>query len=380
MPDWRVSERRSLRLRDAGAFAVAAALTASACQTPEDPVSTIGPGGSTATTAQFETAPSEPEAPPEPVVATGETQPPTLAERVGELCTTLDIAGFETRADAMEQFEAVAESRGETDAAAIELEQACAAPAELLREAVALRERRDRLDATDDPVSFSGFRCAGGDYRFVVKNDFAHPVGVHVALRLLDPSDEMLGTSDYPIVVWELEPGAEQGITGTYTDPEVDSFRCNLLARTFVAGENADAAIPSRVEADLTGDDPNEWFGVLLGREVDAVGSGDIDAASLTEDLRSTFYDDVMDLNLGDAPVDRVPSSVTICSATVDRPDDDHVSFVYFVTYPSSTGEEGLLRHGIFRRGSDGQWRWLSAAHTFDSPDFYGCGRPGPQE
>lgn len=378
MPARRVCQRVPLHRRGAGAVAVATAIVLSACQAPDEPTSASRQEAATTTTLPPDTTRIEPEAPAVSSLPT--TAPPmTLADRVNALCTTLTDSGFETRADAMDRFEAVATSLGEAEAAAIELEQACAEPAGVLREAVALRERRDRLDATDDPVSFSGFRCSGGDYRFVVKNDFMHPVGVHIALRLLGPADEMLGTSDYPIVIWEIEPGAQQGITGTYTVPEVDSFRCNLLARTFVAGADGDAAIPDITDPELTGDDPSGWFGVLLGREVDAIGTGDPDAAALTEDLRSTFYDEVMELNVGDAPIDRIPTSVTICNGTVDRPGDDRVSFVYFVTYPTDDGEEGFLRHGLFRRGSDGQWRWLSAAHSFDSPDFYGCGRPGPQ-
>ncbi|NNE10792.1 MAG: hypothetical protein HKN41_00940 [Ilumatobacter sp.] len=351
-------------------------------EVPSTPASTLD---TTATSPTGSTAADPTATGASPPVATIEASPSTtiepvaLPDRVAALCETLTSAGLETRAAAVDEFESVAAEMGEGEQAAEQLEAACGAAASRARDAIALLDRRDQLDATDDPVSLTGFRCADGEYRFVAENNVDHPIGVHVALRLFSPSDDLLGTADYPIVIWELEPDARQGITGTYTDPGIDGLRCNLLARVFVAGGDGDAAIPGSADPELTGDDPNDWFGVLLGREVDAVGSGDPDAASLTEDIRSTFYDDVMELNLGDAPVDRVPTSVTICNGTVDRPDDDHVSFVYFVTYPAGGGDEGFLRHGLFRRGSDGQWRWLSAAHSFDSPDFYGCGRPGPQ-
>lgn len=356
-----------------------AVLVAAGCSGDNDTATPRPPStrGSVSTMVADEPDRVEPETEPSATATGGSV---SWRDRIDETCATLRSEGFETRKLAVQDVEQLAGD--EAPDARASLQVACADALDRLTDAIDLEARRDRLDRGDAPVSISDLRCADGTYQFVATNETDHPIGVHGGFRIfVGDDDEPVSSADYPIVIWELGAGESQGITGEFHEPDTDEgYRCNLTARAFdAADDDADAAIPGVVDESLTGDEPEDWFGALLGREVDGVGSGDIDAAAETEDLRSTFYDNVLDANLGSDPVDRVPTSVKICRATVDRPDADRVSFVYYVTYPTADGgEEGLLRHGLFRRGADGQWRWLSAAQYFDSPDFWSCGRPGP--
>ena len=83
--------------------------------------------------------------------------------------------------------------------------------------------------------------------------------------------------------------------------------------------------------------------------------------------------------------------SITVCDMGQSSPDADHLSFVYFAAYPERTVETddgseieppySQLRHALFRRGADGQWRWLSAVAKFNSSRYYeSCGTPSDMQ
>lgn len=349
-----------------------------ACTTSPDPQVTLDRTDPSTTTATVITVTPGTTASEAGAEVTGGTT--GWRDRISDTCAVLRTEGYETRKAALLELERAAGDDAATARDAVRDE--CSAAAARLADAVEVEARRDELDRGEAPVEISGLQCADGTYQFVATNRVDHPIGVHAGFRIFVGDGEVpVSSADYPIVIWRLEPGQRQGITGDFTVPDTDDgYRCNVTARVFDAtDDDADAGLPGVTDAALTGDEPENWFGALLGREVDGVGSGDVDAAAVTEDLRSTFYDNVLAANTGDEPADRIPTSVTICRDSVARPDVDHLSFVYFVTYPTGDGgEEGLLRHGLFRRGSDDQWRWLSAAQYFDSPDFWSCGKPGP--
>ena len=288
------------------------------------------------------------------------------ASTVDDVCETLGTDGFESRVDAFSRFVA-AEDDGRSS-----IEAACGEDLVRLDDARAIRSAANALDERDDPIEITGLRCSSGDYSFIAENTSDVPVGVHVAFRVFaDDDEEPTSSANYPIVIWSLEPGGQQGITGDFDEPDTDSYRCNLNARVFLSDTSpAGAGIPDVTNDARTGDDPTQWIGALLEAETLAVGSGDIDAAADTEDLRSVFYDDVFDATQASEPASRVPTAIRICSATVDQPDPDRMSLVYFITYSDG---ESFFRHGLFRRGADGQWRWLSAAHYFQSDDFADC-------
>lgn len=380
----RSSIRRGVAALSLGAVLVGACTSNS----PESSSPSEGSRDSSPPTTQAEGDESVPtsEAPSATDVATTETMTPiddepTASEpvdtepvdtsplTVDDVCETLSIGGFESRVDAVARFIAA------NDDGRANIETACGDDLTRLHDARAIRSAANALDERDDPIEITGLRCSNGDYSFIAENTSAVAVGVHVAFSIFaDDDDDPTSSANYPIVIWMLEPGGKQGITGDFDEPDADTYRCNLSARVFVADTSAaGAGLPGVVDPGRTGDDPTEWIGALLEAETLAIGSGDIDAAASTEDLRSVFYDDVFDSTQSTEPATRIPSSIRICSATVDQPGPDRMSFVYYITYADGDATESFFRHGLFRRGADGQWRWLSAAHYFQSADFADC-------
>jgi len=103
------------------------------------------------------------------------------------------------------------------------------------------------------------------------------------------------------------------------------------------------------------------WFRDLLEAGALARGSRQPDLASVVEDVRSVDYNSVLE-GTEDTSPDQRPSFelFTVCGDQSRVGDDNIVAFYYAFSDPSSdTPSDVELGLGAFRRGSDGQWRWL---------------------
>ena len=329
-----------------------------------------------------DTDPTEPTDPEPTVVASTEpvatdAPPETLSasDRADETCTLSTGDRYETTKQAVDDADVV-------DLVATQ----CPDVLDAIVAARALEASTTAIADVAEPIELTRLQCADGQYSFVATSRVSAPIGVHAVFRIfVGDDDQPTFSANYPIVIWRLDEDQSQGIEGTFPVPEDGDYRCTLNARVFNADDTAasagfgDASLPN-----VIGDDPTEWFGALLTAESAAIGTGDPDAAARIEDLRSVGYDNVLRQTAGSEPPPRTPLSVTVCNGSIDQPSDDRMSFIYYITYPAESGEadatESFLRHGLFKRGSDDQWRWLSSAQYFNSPDFWGCGVPTSAE
>lgn len=313
------------------------------------------------------------------------------AEVVAETCDSLRTDGLETRRtviDALPDRFAAADGDGDGRAA---VAAACGDELDRLDGAVEIRARMEAIGAAEDDdrfaYSLTDFSCDPGTFEVTVTNDSATPLGVHANFSMYLDGDQgdSVQSSFAPIVVWSIDPGASELITGRFTHLPDSQVACGFEAQVFDADpSDADASIDTTPEYPmLTGDDPAVWFLALVDVEGAARTSGDVDLAAVTEDVRSMAYDKVArSIAEGDAFPDI--ELIEVCERGRSAPDADHIGFVFRQRWPSGTEDgriapgETTMHHGLFRRGDDGQWRWLSTARYYESLASDDCSGVAP--
>lgn len=305
---------------------------------------------------------------------------------VSEVCAVLSEVGFETRRAVLGELpDAFADAGGVGDVRDAVAAQ-CAAALERLEAAVAIRDRIEQATTASEgspPVEVTDFQCDGGNVSVDVTNLTETAVGIHVAFAIYDAEDraDPIQSSYAPIVIWSLEPGATETVAGLFADIGGRALYCEVNGDIFDADpSDVDAALDVAMHPELTGDDPAAWLPALLAVERGAAGTGDADVAAAIADIRSVSYLDVLERIL-DTTVDPGDASavgeIEICERGRTQPDPDRISLVYREVWDGGS----QLRHGLFRRGLDGQWRWLSTARYFESSILDDCAfvdfRPG---
>lgn len=250
-------------------------------------------------------------------------------------------------------------------------------------------ENRAAATAEQDFIGSSDFVCdrEAGTFSISLTNGSEVAIGMNSNVTVGVPAAIDLGeegvTQSEPLVDWRIEPGATWRIEGTLGRPGLGGD-CVFNGSAFDADPtNADAAGSASTDPALTGDDPTVWFPELLAKEIAGRGSGDSDAASVTEDVRSFVYGGVLDSTATGAADTRSLTSVNVCAGSIRQLDPDRLAFAYHAVYTAGTAqtEDGpieipasdSLSVGVFRRGSDGQWRWLGRAVSFNSPNYEAC-------
>ncbi len=305
--------------------------------------------------------------------ATSTTTIAPEAEVVTIVCDSLRSDGLETRRvmfDALDM--AFAEAAGSGDGRA-EVASRCGTELARLEGAVAIRERMQGIDIAEEDgvhaLSFSGFSCGAGTFEVTVTNDTDTPLGLHAnfAMYLDGDRDDAVQSSFAPVVIWSLDPGASEVLSGGFVEVPQAQIHCSIEAQIFDADpSSADATIgPVPGDPELTGDDPSAWLPRLVEMESAARVAGDIDLVAVSEDVRSLSYDEVA---LAISRRDLLPMTevIEVCERGMSQPDTDHIGFVYWERLPNGSLDGRVaaggtrLSHGLFRRGADGQWRRLS--------------------
>lgn len=309
-------------------------------------------------------APSEPSLDPLPPT----TRPPDAAGT----CEVLRTDGYETRKTVLDDY--AAESG---DVAFVEVRTQCAADLARVEAARAIEARREALFALETPVELSDFSCFDGGFRANATNRSDDAVGVHLTLRFVwNLSRRLVVTGDDAFVLWRIAPGETVPLSGTYAYEPAPQVDCRLDGVVFLADDSpADAGLERAVDPTLTGDDPSTWLPALVAAEHPAIGSGDPDAATVVEDIRSGSYAGIVAGTTEQRPVVAPDVSVRICADGIRRPTPDLIQIMFSMEAeptPSTPERDGVTRlsrivSGIFRRGSDGQWRWLGAARELQS-------------
>ncbi len=313
-------------------------------------------------------------------------------EVVNTVCASLRTDGLETRRVMVNALaESFTAAGGDGDGRA-EVAAECGEQLDRLDGAVAIRDRMQTIDMAEEDdlfaMSFTGFSCADGTFQITVTNDAEIPLGLHAnfAVYLNGEKEDAVESSLTPIVVWSIAPGATEVVTGRFIDFTGPQVSCNFEAQVFDADpSSAGAAVGAEPEYPaLTGDNPAVWFPALSDVEDAARTSGDIDLAAATEDVRSMAYDEVA-LAISEGDVLPEIEMLEVCERGRSQPDADHIGFVYLSRLPNGTDDgrfapgDSRLSHGLFRRGADGQWRWLSTARYYESSIGVGCRSVDPE-
>ncbi len=285
-------------------------------------------------------------------------------------CATLATAGYETRKALVASLDGDSVSS---------LTTSCPDDLERLNSAIEIEQRMVAFSANAAPLTASDLICDAGNFSLKITNEVDHPVGVHASLRLVraEAADTQspVGSTLQPLVIWSLEPGASASLTAEYlvnrgTD---QGLTCEVDITAFDATPgDADASLGETRVPELAVDDPAAWLPFLVAQGGAIIGTGDADLAAVVEDVRSAGYPTVVRLVVDDDAVPVDTGTISVCSASIEQPSDRLMSVVYF----DGLADASRLQHGLFRRGNDGQWRWLSSSAYFDSQEYWDCGTP----
>lgn len=285
---------------------------------------------------------------------------------VESLCSSLATDGYETRKATL----AVA---GPLRA---EAEAGCPDLVARLTRAIEIEDRVAAFSIGNPPLTATDLACEGDDFSLLITSQAEDPIGIHAALRLTAEGVEVpFGSTLEPLVVWSLEPGASTKLEGRFAAnrPTDAALMCEVEIKVFDAtASDADASLGKTIVPQLAVDDVVQWLPYLIAQAAAVAGGGNPDLAAIIEDVRSSDYRTVVDVvgSTGDeAPETGV---ISVCTASVEGPDDRLLSVVYFEELEASSH----LRHALFRRGNDDQWRWISSSVYFDSKNYWDCGTP----
>lgn len=293
-------------------------------------------------------------------------------------------AGFETRRNALADFaESYSEAGGTGDGMAA-AESACGPAIERVEAANVIIARSDGFVV--DPDEESGvepslrtddFVCESGAYALTLTNTTNFPIGAQISFGLRDETNDLIRSGNEANVIWSIAPGASERVNGTYVELEYEST-CSLEVELFDADPtdvDASSGVATRLE--LTGDDPQTWVLGLAELSALAVETRDRDAAADVEDIRSSAYEEVI-ANARRGGERAAIGEVIVCANGRDQPDPDHVSLIFEVEFLTTGADDAVtsqrqLSQGVFRRGADGQWRWLGTADEFVPASGEGC-------
>ena len=295
------------------------------------------------------------------------TLPPTTTGVPADACGSLATNGYDTRKQTLARL---------TDPELAMTEETCPDALEQLRGAMTIEQRMGAFNALPAPLSATDLVCDGANFSLTITNNVDHPIGIHASMRLVaEGVDGPLGSTLQPLVIWSLEPGASDQLTDKYelNRPTEAPLTCEVDITAFDATPgDADASVGETQVPELAVDDPAQWLPFLVAQGAAIIGTGNPDLAAVIEDIRSTGFPRVVSLT--EVAIDETPTTgtISVCTASIQRPDDRHISIVYF----DERAETSELQHGLFRRGNDDQWRWLSSSIYFDSREYWNCGTP----
>lgn len=300
-----------------------------------------------------------------------------------DACKKLETAGYESRKQLMAYVDADFLTAGGSGSGIESLKATCAPSVDRMIKAKDLEERRVEVMASSD-VTLSNLHCDNGRLDIVVTNKTRLPIGLTLVADISE-GGKFIETTEEPMIVWSLPPGESQKVEGRWiVTPTMRDIYCDVNARAFLADDSsADAALATSTNALLQSPDPAVFFPELW--RLNSVAKT-IDDPAVTEDLRSAEYDRLVEEMA--APSGHWPlTSLVVCPGTTRQPSLDLMSFMYFTTYGPHTekidgqnvqlASSQRLSFGVFRRGSDGQWRWLGRDRSFDSTNYRRCGTPG---
>lgn len=292
-----------------------------------------------------------------------ETSPPAPSDACGSLLA----GGYDTRKLTLARL---------TGPELAVTEETCPDAIEQLRGAIIIEQRMSAFNALPAPLSATDLVCDAGNFSLTITNNVDHPIGVHASMRLVaEGVDGPLGSTLQPLVIWSLEAGASAPLADKYevNRSTESSLTCAVDITAFDATPGAaDASVGETLVPELAVADPAQWLPFLVAQGAAIIGTGNPDLAAVVEDVRSTEFARVVSLT--GAAIDDTPGTgtISVCTASIQQPDDRHMSVVYF----DEGAESSELQHGLFRRGNDNQWRWLSSSVYFDSREYWNCGTP----
>lgn len=205
-------------------------------------------------------------------------------------------------------------------------------------------------------VSMSVSRCARSSATVTVRNPFDVPLGVWGAVWGRDQFwSGRFGARPFHIA--EIAPGANASVELT-TDPDAWRHGCDGEARFYIAVEGEYAADQGTPGVPATGpqtsDDPFEFLPAIDAHAQAAHAAFADDELLWVEDLHSLDVPNVRAewADWGSPPgFERTPP--TICGTVLDAGPG-----LQIVAYRTE-GAESRLTIGLFRKGSDGAWRWM---------------------
>ena len=319
-------------------------------------------GASSTDTTTTSAAPPPAPPPPDP-----DTTTEADVEPAPGACESLANDGYETRKITRQ---------GLNDAALVAVQSTCPEPLARLDDAAAVEQRMAAFNVNPTPLTATDLLCDRGSFSLTITNNVDHPIGVHASMRLVgDGTDGPVGSTLQPLVIWSLEPGATTTLADDYrvNRGSDEGLNCEVGITAFDASAgDADASLGETQVAELAVDDPAAWLPFLTAQGAAIIGAGDPDLAAVVEDIRSTEYPSVVEIAEATDAEAPATGTISVCTASIEQPDDRHMSVVYFDDGAASS----RLQHGLFRRGNDDQWRWLSSSVYFDSQEYWNCGTP----
>ena len=344
---------------------------------------------------EADSAPDEAASPTTIATTTPSTVPPTTVApptaAVSTLCSTLTEAGFGTRQSAVAAFPDVyLDAGGDGDA----LEAArgeCSEAVDRIEAANVIVEANDYITTDpetgevvgDLPFGVDDFGCDPTSFHAISTSSGERPIGILIYTQFTDEADSLVRTSELPVVVWSLAPGDTVRSEGVHVELDRPDVTCSVNLVLFDADRSdADGSLGVTTRQELTSDDPSIWLPVLLELTEQTKGSTDLNLVAEVFDIRSGgFNAGVREARRAKVP--RPLGPATVCEAGREQLDADHVAVAWEERRPELTveGADGPettpaateLHHGVFRRGADGQWRWLHSPILIVPADGEGC-------
>lgn len=317
------------------------------------------------------------------------------ADVAAALCTTLTGPGFETRRAALADFPAAYVEAGGTGDGRQAAINSCGEAIERVEAANAIIDRNDFGTVDPDtgelvgelPFEVDDFGCDPESFRGTVTNTGTWPLGVTVFSQFRNGADEVIRTSDAPEVIWSLAPGDTATVTGPHTEIRGAYITCSVNFLLFDADPSgADSSLGVAERPELSGDDPAVWLPALLELTQETFGTLETDVMGEVYDIRSGKFTGLSrDFLATRSP--RAIGPVTLCPTGRVQPDPDHLGLLWEEDRPEHVieGDNGpeavpagiVLYSGTFRRGSDGQWRWLGGDEEILAASGTGCDSVG---
>lgn len=356
----------------------------------EPPASSVEPASSATSIAATSTSSTTSSS-----TTTTSTVPPTTVApstaAVSALCATLNEAGFDTRRTELADFPTVYADADGSGNALQAVRDACGDAVDRVEAANAIVEQNDYIttdpetgETTGDlPFGVDDFGCDPASFYAMSTSSGEWPIGIVIRSSFDDDADNILRTSELPVVVWSLAPGDSVTTEGVHVELDGPDVTCSVLLLLFDADRSdADGSLGFTTRTELTGDDPAIWLPALLELTEATNGSQDLDLVAEVFDIRSGAFNEKVE-EFREAKTPRPLGPVTVCAAGQEQLDPDHVALAWEELRPELIvdGDDGLettpagteLNHGVFRRGTDGQWRWLNQKVLIVPANGSGC-------